>query len=193
MHVRGGEQQHASRRRNNSDLRIKLHRLLRLRLFPRVLLDELRGVLPARAVPFCIVVFRRTIAHGLAPISRMKRHRVFWDDRINRQPPVDLAHRCGIPRVAMRMKDICNPGRQKIIAGRRAHPRHVKVRLFQTEAEVAQHSLNALLRFRRMNEFRFQFRKNCRVFLNGQMKLRRFRLQRMKRRLYHLPGKVHQC
>src|SRR5882762_2344945 len=71
MHLRGGEQQNASRRRKHSNLRIQLHRFFRLRLFPRVLLDELRGILPARAVPFRVVVFHRSVAHGLTPITRM--------------------------------------------------------------------------------------------------------------------------
>ncbi len=193
MHLCGRKQQHATGGRNHSDLWIQLHRLFRLRLFPRVLLDELAGILPARAVPFRVVVFRGAVAHRLTPIPWMKRHRVFWNDRINRQPPVDLAHRRGVPRVAVRVERVCNSRRQEVIARGRTHPRHVKVRLFKAKSEITQHSLDEFLRFRRMNKSRFQLGKNRRVLLYRQIKLRRFRIKRMKRRFHHLPCKVRQC
>src|SRR5260370_781607 len=100
----------ASDRKNNANLWIKLHRFLRHGLYARVFADVLRGVEPANAIPFRIVIDSGTVANGLTPIVGMESHDVFRNDVEHRNPPVELALWGRIPRVAVRMEGIGNTG-----------------------------------------------------------------------------------
>src|SRR6267154_2192455 len=77
VHLRAREEQHASWRRNHTDLGIEFEGLFGSRLLSGVLFQKLGGTLAAGAVPFIIVVMGRAVAYRLIPITRMKSHSVF--------------------------------------------------------------------------------------------------------------------
>ena len=127
---------HPSRRRNQPDLRIEFHFLFRLGLLARVGFDVLRRVLPAGAIPCLVIVLVRAVLHTLAPIAWMKRHRIAPQNLKNRNPPIQLAHRRGIPGIAMRMECVCDAGSQISIRSASAHARHVEIRRLQIAAKL---------------------------------------------------------
>ena len=91
-----------------------LKRLLSLRLFARIDLDVLYRCGAIFRIPFVVVVNFRVVPHGLAEIPRIETHRVVGFERIDGQPPVELAHRRRIPSIPMRVKSVGDTGRQEV-------------------------------------------------------------------------------
>lgn len=135
VHVGAGKDENTSDRKDNTNLRVKLHGFLGHWLDTRVLADVLGGVEPASAVPFRVIVDPRTVADGPTPIVRMESHDVFRDDVEHRNPPVELALRCGIPSIAVRMEGIGNTGAQEIVACRRAQTGDVEISFVKIAAQ----------------------------------------------------------
>src|SRR5437763_7508382 len=146
MHLRAREKNYSSRRREQPQLRIQLHRLLWLRLLARVTRHMLGGFLPTRAVPFGVVVIARSVSHRAVPVGGVKCHGVGREDWIDRQPPIDLTHRSRVPGVAVWMESVCDSRGQIILTRRCPHPRNVEVRLLGITSEVGQNFLKTFLR-----------------------------------------------
>ena len=101
-------------------------------------------------------------------------HAVFAVQVIDWHPPVDLAVGRGVPRVAMRMESVGNPGLKIVSWKRRAQTWNIKVGLRKIAAQLCQHSLDIHFRLGVMDKFWFQLCENFRapvwgdVFMNIQ-------------------------
>src|SRR6266540_6113233 len=106
MQLRSREEKNPSNLSNNAHLRVKFDGFLWARLLTSIGLNILSSSLPARSVPFVIIVDVRVVTDCLAPVSWMKRHSVLGFNFINREPPVNLAGRSRIPGVTMRVEGV---------------------------------------------------------------------------------------
>src|SRR4029450_11296772 len=77
-------------------------------------------------------------------------------DVVDWQPPVQLAHRRRVPRVAMGMVGIANTGCEVAVARDHAEPRYVLVGPLEIAAEVLQEVMDEPLRGVVMNERRLE-------------------------------------
>src|SRR6266571_5762020 len=191
VHLGPGEQQDTARRRDHANLRVKLHGFFLFGLFAGVFLDELRGILTARAVPFRVVVLRGSIAYRLAPIARMEGHGVFRNDGINGHPPIDLAHGRRVPGIAMGMKGVGDPGLQIIVARGCAHSGDIEKGFVWIDAEFAEDALDAFLGYWVVDEFWFQFSEDAGVPFYWKVVLSRLGFVRLQGLFGHLARKIY--
>src|SRR5579872_4047414 len=138
-------------------------------------------------VPLVIVVSIRSIGHGLAPISRMKRHAVLGTNVEDRNPPIHLRERRGIPGVPMRVKCISDTRREVIRRICGAQSWNIKIGLFQVASTLCEQPADQFLRSRVVNEPGLQVSKNLYTLLNRDMILHPAGIVRVKRALDQLP------
>ena len=177
MQVCRGKQQHAARRRHHRHVRLQLDVFLQLGLRPRVLVHVRDCIETLPGIPFLVVVDLGIVRRLAREPLRMEGHGVAAVHLEDRNPPVDLAHRRRIPGVAVRMEGIGDAAGEVIVAGGRAHARHVEIGLFQITADVLHHLRDDALAFRMMNEGRLELRENLGEFLDRIVILRRARIQ----------------
>src|SRR5678809_1460805 len=85
--------------------------------------------------------------------DRIEAHAILAIQRIDRQPPVDLTHRRGIPCVAMRMEGVRNTRAEKVLRVGGSHTRHVEVQLLEVDAVLLHDRSDQPLGLRMMYEF----------------------------------------
>src|SRR3954451_924018 len=107
VQMRGGEQDEPAGRNYQAHL-ATLDRLRQPRLLPRVGLDVLRRTGTVLRVPLVVVVDIRAVLDGIVEIVRMEGEAVALFNVPDRQPPVDLAERRRVPRVAVRVEGVGN-------------------------------------------------------------------------------------
>ena len=190
MHLSCRKGDHSARRRHDADLGIELQGLFRLGLFAGILFDVLGRFLAAGSHPLLVIVLPGAIAHRLAEVPGMKGHDIAGLYLIDRQPPVDLAHRRRVPGVPVRMKGIGDAGSQITVAGRRAHARHVEIGQLRIAAPLRQDGLNAFFGTGMMDERRLEFREHCHVFLHRHLILGRDGVEAGKGFFDQLPGQL---
>jgi hypothetical protein len=156
-----------------------------MRLDARIGFDVLRRAGAALGVPAVVIVVARRVGDALGEIARVKGHAVAPLDRVDRQPPVELALRRRVPGVAVRVESIGDARGQIVPRHRRAHPRHVEIRILGIAAELAEQLLDELLRAWVMNERRLEARQARDAFLHRQDVIDMARIVRRERLLDH--------
>src|SRR5713226_5632460 len=117
--LRAGEQYDAAGRRQITDAQ-RLQGLLRLRLLARITADMLSRRRTVAAVPIVVIVDLRIVADGLGKVARIEGHSVIRLQRVDRDPPVELAGRRRVPSVAVRMEGIGDARSEELRRIRRA-------------------------------------------------------------------------
>src|SRR5216683_3375390 len=108
--LRAGEQYDAAGRRQITDAQ-RLQGLLRLRLLARITADMLSRRRTVAAVPIVVIVDLRIVADGLGKVARIEGHSVIRLQRVDRDPPVELAGGGGEQSVAGGWEGKANPRR----------------------------------------------------------------------------------
>src|SRR5688572_8264283 len=116
----------------------------------------------------------------------MERHRVLRLDVVDRHPPVDLARRCGVPRVAMRVPRVGDARGEIAVAGGGPHLRDLEVGFLAITAHRFESLPQVLLGFRMVDELRLELAEDLRALLHGKVVLRLARVERVERGLDQL-------
>src|SRR5262245_13293912 len=115
MQLRSGKQKNASGRTDKTNLGVRVYGIFGTRLVLQVSFRIVGGGFSTVLIPSIMVELTRSVANSHAPIPRMEGQSTGGTNVVNRKPPVLLAKRCGIPRVAVRMDGIRQSGR--VVAG----------------------------------------------------------------------------
>src|SRR4029450_7654343 len=108
-------------------------------------------------------------------------------DVVDWQPPVQLAHRRRVPRVAMGMVGIANTGCEVAVARDHAEPRYVLAGPLEIAAEVLQEGMDEPARGGVMNEPRLEGCADLHIALARHLVLRAKRGDVADRVLDHPP------
>ena len=162
-----------------------------LGLLARVGLDVLGGVLAADAVPFVVIKIGRAVLDRPVKVLRVEGHRHLGFDVVDRQPPVELAHRSGIPGIAVRVMGIADAAGQVSVAGHHAEPGHVDVGLLQIALEVFHDVADEPLGLGVVDESGLERRADLHVLLDRHVVLGLAGVDAAEGPFDHLAGRLH--
>src|SRR6516165_3947851 len=122
----------------------------------------------------------------------MEGHAIFRDEFVHGRPPIELAHRRRIPRVAMRVVSVGDTCRKIISGERTAQTWHILVCLIGRAAKGTQHGLYEFLRTRVVDVTGLQYREDLDASFDGQALVSTLRIERGERVLDHAASVFYQ-
>ncbi len=136
----------------------KPHTMRGIQYLQRFALDSLvnralpMSLFSSGLIPVLVVEFAGAILDRRVPILKVKLHSVFGLNGEHRQPPIQLAHRSGIPGVSMGLEGVCQAAGQVIASTGRADSGHIKIGVRITTQFLKQ-SWNQSFAFRVVDKF----------------------------------------
>src|SRR5262245_61487629 len=94
------------------------------------------GLLSSDTTPLVIVKIGRRVSHRAAPVTRIERQCLLGFKTVNRDPPVNLARRAGVPDISMRAVRITDSSREIPAVRSNPQPRHIEVCISEIAAEL---------------------------------------------------------